>query len=204
MKRFVRPLAFVSLLVAIVLTGCGKRAEPESGPAEPSAPASSTRDRERAQGVWKVTKMEWPKGSRELSALDAVKSATVTVDGDCITIALSVPVAGHAISGDSEFHLAFADEAQARRVNFVLTEGKGVSTPRTKTVVVTKDDEEVRKEVPIPPLRAIYKFEGDTLVVACAIEPGADRPSVFEPGRVRQPEGLGNESAVVVVHLKKK
>jgi hypothetical protein len=31
----------------------------------------------------------------------------------------------------------------------------------------------------------------------------AERPTVFEPGRVNVPEGLGNESAVLLVHLKK-
>jgi hypothetical protein len=201
MRCRVRSFAFCALVLALAV-GCGKKAEPADEPV--SGPGSNApSDRDRAQGVWKVTKLEWPKGG--VGWLDGVKSATVTIEGDCVTVATTVPAEGHPYSGDNEFYFAFADEMKAGRVNLVTTEGKGIRKPRTETVfTATKDGERVPKEVPFPPRRAIYKFEGETLVVACPAESGADRPTVFEPGRVNVPEGLGNESVVLVVHLKKK
>lgn len=202
-----RALALVTWISAIGLLGCAKKADPADAATE-SAPGSTgssePSDRDRAQGVWKVTKLEWPKDSGALAWLDGIKSATVKVEGNLVTVATTVPTAGEAFSGDSEFSFAF-EELKAPRVNLISTAGPGTRTPRTRTTfTVTKDGERVPKEVPVPPLRGLYKFEGEVLVVAVAVEPGADRPTVFEAGRVKVPEGLGNESAVLLVHLKKK
>ena len=200
MRRDVRSFAFCALVGALAV-GCGKKAE---GPDEPVSGSGSTApsDRDRAQGVWKVTKLECPKGA--MGWLDGVKKATVTIEGDLVTVATTVTLEGHHYSGDNEFYFAF-EELKAPRVNVIVTRDKGVRTPRTQTTpTIDKDGQRIQKEVPIPPLRGIYKFDGETLVVAIAVEPGAERPTVFEPGRVNVPEGLGNESVVLVVHLKKK
>jgi uncharacterized protein (TIGR03067 family) len=48
-------------------------------------------------------------------------------------------------------------------------------------------------------IAAIYKLEGDTLVVAAALQPGQPRPTEFKPA----PPAPGRTAGVVVVYLKR-
>lgn len=202
-------LAFVLLAAMTALAGCGKKTGVTDGPpTEPGAPdkpkpAPIVSDRDRAQGVWVVAKLEWPEAdARRAPPKGELDTVVVTIKGDRVTITFDGTV------GDMS-HVLFTEDAakSPRQVNMIGTDGPDSREPlKHKIMGVGKDGKPtVVSTFTHPPLKAIYKFAGETLVVAFPVEPGADRPTAFTPAMVQLPAGKGpDESAVVVLHLKKK
>jgi uncharacterized protein (TIGR03067 family) len=197
----VRTFAFCVL--ALALASCAKKTGPTGAPEPAPAPGpSAVSDRDRAQGAWKVAKLEWPNGTRPPMSPEMTEHVTVTVAGDRATLTMK---------GDENdsLYVVFTEDAgkAPRQVNFIATDGPNSREPRKhKTYGVGKDGKPVViSEFAHPPLKAIYKFEGDALIVALPVDPDSDRPTEFKPAMVKLPENRGGlDSTIVVIHLKKK
>lgn len=197
---------FAFCVLVLALASCAKKAASTGAPEPAPAPApgpSAVSDRDRAQGTWTVVKVEWPEADkRHAPSQEEIDATLMTIKGDRITITLD---------GKTEdlSHVFFTEDATKtpRQINLVATDGPNSREPsKHKTYGVGKDGKAVvLSEVARPPLKAIYKFEGATLVLALPIDPDAARPTEFKPAMVKLPENRGGlESPVVVVHLKKK
>ncbi|MCI0703083.1 MAG: TIGR03067 domain-containing protein [Planctomycetia bacterium] len=186
------------LIAASALIGCTRTVTTSSG--DPPAQTSKLGERERVQGEWNVIKVEWPEKARQKPPpKEMIDGTTITIWGDRITLALKGEEA-------NTKYIVFTEDStkSPREVNFIETEGKDSREPRKHSVYRPGPDGKpvVVETFPHPPLQAIYKFEGDTLVVAFPYEPEAGRPTEFKATMLNDPN-IG-ETPVIVLHLKKK
>jgi uncharacterized protein (TIGR03067 family) len=130
-----------------------------------------------AQGEWVIASAETPFDGEQRAAT-ALADWAVAVKGTRATVK-------HVIEKDGFAALVRLDPTKTPN-EFDAPE-----------VFVTKDRDE--RVLPAP-VRGIYKFEGDELVIALALAENADapRPVAFQPSR------SGEKPAVVVFHLKRK
>jgi uncharacterized protein (TIGR03067 family) len=198
----------LGVLATVLAVGCGKKPEPTRAPSDapgkaPALVPSAASDRDRVQGTWKVTKVEWPEADKgHAPTRQEIDGVVLTIKGDRITATFDGKI-------EELSHIVFAEDTSKtpRRVNLIATDGPNSREPiKHQAFGVGKDGKPtVVSTFTHPPLQAIYKFEGDALILAFPIDPDADRPTEFKPGMVNLPERRGGlETAVVVVHLKKK
>lgn len=151
-----------ALAVALLACGCGKKAEPTGG----DGPTPTGDDNARAQGQWVIEKVEAADGK---SMPDQLRTAVVvTIDGDRLIIARPREV-------DDKFYgkLTVRPDTSPKEFDLIETDEKG----EPQQLVMPTGKGKV--------MFAIYKFEGDTLVVAAPAKPGEPRPTGFAPvGRV--------------------
>jgi len=134
-------------------------------------PAAAADDKDNLQGKWKVSKLELPPDLAEAQAFaDAIaKEIDFVVKDDVITA--TVP-----------------KEKEPGKATFKLDPTK---TP--KQIDIT-DATGKSKET----IQAIYKFDGDTLLVAMPTDKSVPRPTEFKASGKKTDKGQ-----VVVLHLKK-
>jgi len=140
---------------------------------EPNAKAQ--RDDETAiQGKWSITKVEIPDADEATAEKlnELVQKIQVTVKGDRISARLP-------------------GESKTLNVRFTYDMEE---TP--KQVTFTETDEDGDPKPGGDKIRAIYKLDGNTAVVAMGVGKDAARPRAFKPSKEK-----GNE--VVVFYLKK-
>lgn len=196
-------LARVVVLFAVfAAVGCGKKkpdgdtpppkdppgATPNGTDLKPSQPTES--DEQKAQGVWKLVAVELPPGdpAPPQAALDDVRF--VVKDGLLTVTSISKK------RFDDYFTFKGNSGVSPKAVDFVVSDATGKAT--------TSDEKPGRPAAPEIRL-ALYKFEGDELVVASAVEsmPAGYRPTEFKAALARRTETNKQHSMVVVLRLKK-
>lgn len=182
----------LALVVAFAALGAGCSKKTESG--EPSAGGgSSSADQDKLQGMWKIETLEdgRPDSPRRQ---EEIKNDRIKIDGDKLTI------------------LADGDEI---KFTFKLDEAK---TPKVMTLTEVIDSKSrlggsptfrgTKKTEP-PPAREpekwdwIYKFEGETLVVAFTKDHKKPHPTDFKAKEAKFDNPDKVEPGVTVVTLKK-
>jgi uncharacterized protein (TIGR03067 family) len=175
MTRFA---AFVLLAaLTMVAVGCGQNKS------DPAADETA-----RLQGEWVVEKVErlpesnWPKD-------DELKNAVITVEGK---------LAALTGAGQANGHVRFALDAtkSPKWADFTEVNEKGEPVSQVKGGAGPQDP-------PAEGFRAIYRLDGDRLVVAVN-PPGIPRPTDFNVADPKKDTSGKDVGAVVVIHLKKK
>lgn len=146
---------FVSFaLLAALLAGCGKKPEepkgdsPPSGKSDPPKPQIS--DKERMQGVWVGVSIETPKGTKEMSGDSAARFQVV---GDIVALRDSLKDDG------VRFRTTWDEKASPKQMSLQPLDAWGGVIER----MANRD--------------SLYKFEGDTLLVAIGFKA---RPKDFK------------------------
>ena len=154
------------------LVGCARRSE---------ATSSSADDQALAQGTWIVSKMEVADG--HAPPPEVLGDLEVTIKGDRITV-MSLG------KKSAVFHAKFTNNGtkNPKELDLVETDEKGVS------------EENLLPRGKGDTMAAIYKFEGDQLMIAAPPKPGEPRPSQFEA----TPRNTNREGGVAVLILKRK
>jgi uncharacterized protein (TIGR03067 family) len=170
-----RPTALV--LLAATLTGCGKGAGEPPDP-EPYQPVSATAaDLAAVRGTWAIERVEQAGAA---IGPEAFREFEVTIRDQAVEIRMK---------GLGSFHALFALDAEQSPRHLDLAETNSDGKPQSRFLPGKPGDVAA----------AIYKLEGDTLVVATAPRSGEPRPTEFKPA----PPAPGR-SGVVVVYLKRK
>lgn len=173
----------LALLPLVALVGC-RGAEPGDR-GDPVPPGS---DLERLQGMWEIVDFQTarPGDGPNPEKQQAIRLAFA---GDKLTITVGSPT-----DWKEQFTVSLNASADPRQMT--LVELTGPSAPKA---TAARTGEPERSEW-------IYKFEGDTLVIAVA-DPGAPRPTDFSPRGVRGAGGTAPATAtgyrVDVVRLRK-
>lgn len=143
-------------------------------------------DKAKLQGEWTVASIELPDmPANEQRGLEQFKELTVSVANDRITI-------------------RHPSVQSTLTVYFTLSAAKTPKEIDTTSGELTHEDGGRRErdiEAKLEPIRGIYKFEGDELVLAVPLGRGDDlpRPTEFKPSADVQ-----KGQAVLVFHLKKR
>lgn len=192
-----RPFALCVLAVALV-AGCGKKPEPGAlTPDAPSAPGPVVAAEVAPfQGAWSVVKLELSPGgnSPEISTVNDAdrQKIAVTVTGKLVKLDLPIyseswikyfVVAPNTGKSPHELDLIDSDETATTGPRSMTTKGGTMDVPRERHT-------------------GLYKFEGDTLIIALPLDTGMERPTGFKPELIGT-EG-GRKVPVAVAHLKKK
>lgn len=198
-------------LAAVLLVGCGKPSSPTTPataekPTPPAAQVSTgpttppaTDDSAAVQGRWKVSKMEAsPKlGLPPEFGESLADSVSVLINDNRLTITSRLD------GGDlpsKKYALIKLDSARTPR-GVELTDATATFEP-LRTLPTTKSA--TVKDYPPVVVSGIYKFEGETLLVAFPTWNKGDRPTEFKPTDPKKPDGnTAERSAVVVLHLTK-
>ena len=165
----------VLFTTVLLVTGCGKK------------------DDQKVQGNWTVSKFELPEGDgKEAEFFNAFfKDAEVTISGDQATITLNMK--GENMPGVKM-------ENKPARLRYTFDSSK---SPKQVDLTGIPDADE--KDAKPHTVYAIYKLEGDTIVLAVGFAKGdktAPRPTEFKPSIEKK--GTPDESGVIVAHLTKK
>ncbi len=171
--------SWIVLVLVIAALGCEKKPEPTTPPSGWSPEASSSdEDLAAAQGTWTILKVEQI-GLHEMTEESRLRF-TLTLNGKRVTTE----------SGHSEHGLIELD---------------ATATPKRADLHATGPDfvpTQPKPDRPVELFAGIYRFDGATLVIAAATEPGGPRPTEF---KAKAPEGTGKlRSGVIVVYLTKK
>jgi uncharacterized protein (TIGR03067 family) len=176
-------------LMVIFLAGCRKASTTTEPPSQTPTESAKT-DEERLQGKWEFLKVEVPEGaSRKVDGQDLdtfLKSVEIEVDDRVIRGKINK------ITMTGTFRL---DSTKSpKQIDITETDAKGEPTRHPTT-----------KEIE-PIELAIYKFDGETLVIAAQQRRGGpNRPTGFIPVKKNEKAGKIDEfSAVIVFYLKKK
>jgi uncharacterized protein (TIGR03067 family) len=164
---------FLGALTALTI-GCGKKtASTDEKPAGPD-------DKAALQGKWVIVKVEVPPGEAAPPA-EAFKDVEISVRDNLVRITKG---------GEAEaFHAVFTLDGGKSPKELDLTESDEHGNPEARTLPTGKGKA----------MMAIYKLDGETLVIAAPPKPGEARPTEFQP-TPRTPDRKGG---VGVVHLKK-
>jgi uncharacterized protein (TIGR03067 family) len=184
-----RAIAFALLAgLASLAAGCGKKDGGGGG--------SSEEDLAALQGTWEIVRIDVPEGE-EVASPDVFKTVEYTVKGNLITATeVGERKPGYAIftldasKSPRELDLTGADE-NGNPVPSKEYDGGDPATGKSRY-----------KEGPPPRVHAIYKIEGDTLMVAARKRFGAPRPTDFRPATPELGEHIYDW--VAVIHLRKK
>lgn len=182
------------LLTAVVALGCGKKPEavidtspaPNDRPRFPPKPANAPEqttetDEQKAQGVWKLVAVELPPDD-PAPPPEALTGLRFQVKDNLLTV-----------SKDSKRQESFTFKSDAtaspKTVDFTDCDEKGVPS-----------EERFRADV-----RGIYKFEGDEIVFALAVEGSKSgyRPTEFKAALTKGEESKKQHHMVTVLRLKK-
>lgn len=139
-------------------------------------------DKAKLQGEWAIVNIELPDvPANEKRGLEQLTALNVSVSGDRVTV-------------------SHPGERGRVTAYFTISATKAPKEIDTTEATVSLDGKEDRDEH-LDPIRGIYKFEGDELVLALPIGKGRDlpRPTEFKPSTNAE-KGYG----VLVFHLKKK
>lgn len=194
MRNAMRPFALCAVALAVAVGGCKKKA-PDTG--EPSPPAPAGGDRARLQGMWTIEALDDGSPATEKER-EKLKDARLKFEGDTLTI--------NERAEDIKFTFAL-DESKAPKV-MTLTEA-GERRPSRATFAGTKRGGSAPPAGAEPPAAArkwqwIYKFEGESLVVAF-VKDGGDSGSAPTEFKSRKGE-FGPDKrvpAITVITLKK-
>jgi uncharacterized protein (TIGR03067 family) len=149
---------------AFALAGCGKKAPPA-----PVVTITDVDDLTKVQGKWGIADAlaagDEPKPPPEL-----LSSVTFMIEGDRLRVE---PGRGRTVYAQ----LKIDPSKSPKEVDFITTDEKGKPETMPPTTFM--------KNMPPPPVRdpvkAIYKFEGDQLIVAFPTDPRLPRPTEFQP-----------------------
>jgi len=165
------------------LAGCGTKT-----PA-PSVAVAESDDLQKAQGTWGLVDAQ---ASGESMPKELQESVVFIIEGDKLRFENGGRKTVHA-------NLKFDAAKSPREVDFFATDDKG----RPETVPPTTGVANMPPPALRDPLKAIYKFDGQNLVVAFGTDPRLPRPTDFEPKpwpkEIRGQSGPG----VIVLTLKK-
>lgn len=194
MKRIL-PMAALSMLVG--LAGCGglEPTVPQEVGKEP--PPATSSDILRLQGAWVIDKVEMPEGKKGLPD-NVLKGAEGTIKGRLLTMTL--PGASGGQPRSEYIVLTFDNSKSPKEVDLHESNAAG------ETEIPAPKGATARAGYTRSKMLAIYKYEGESLIVAAASESGAPRPTEFKPKPAANPAGrtLLERSVVIVVHLKRK
>jgi uncharacterized protein (TIGR03067 family) len=175
--------------------GCSKSKPTPAPPPnpDPDQVTASSSDKDRAQGTWVIEKVDMP---GEAVYLDDLKKISGTIKGTLLTV--TIP------QDNEKEHLVigFDDSRSPKEVDLTNSNEKG-DTAAVRFGATGKEGKIVPVERPRKKMLGIYKFEGDTLVVAVS-PPGAPRPTEFKGARRKPGVPEADSGQVVVVYLKKK
>lgn len=177
-----RPLCLMALFLVLAV-GCGKKDSAGTGG------GSAGDDNARLQGSWSIANVDVPAGG-PVPTKDDTGDMAIVISGTSLKLSLKGNIApdGNAVlkldasKSPKEFDLTEADE-------------KGGTDPR-KTIITVRDGKPEYRETPRESMKGIYKFDGDSLVIAVG-SPGSPRPTDFKPTGDRK-------GGVLVATLKKK
>lgn len=180
-------------VLSVVVVGCGKPTPRTDAPTDaPEGKAASPRDHDRLQGTWAVESLD--AGEKEDSGKRAEsKKDRFKFEGDKLTLVTP--------REDEQFTFAL-DETKTPK-ELTLTEmSDGPPSPGNPTVRGTTVVAEPEREK----LEWIYKFEGETLVLALANrerDTKGSRPTEFKAVASRFERGTLLVPGVSVLTLKK-
>lgn len=182
-----RSVGTLVLLAALAALGCGKKAEPVApAPNEPGGTPTAPSDKDRLQGVWAAESFRVdPPG--EGPPPDVAKTARYSFQGDRLSVAFQGRI--------RERYTVTVGADQNPKV-LLLTVADDKWEPKRIMVTKNKYSDPEKHEW-------LFKFEGDKLVLAQTIEPGA-RPTDFNPRKWLPPQaGKPHLSQVAIVTLVK-
>ena len=163
-------------------------------PAE-KAEKSPAAELAKLRGDWVITKVEIPSPLRPVPP-EALKVLTIQVRDDRVTAVMDLGMN----EPRWEYGLLKVDATKSpHQIDLIQADEK--HTPRGSLPTAGKS------RTPLPPevTRAIYRFEGDTFVVAFPTESVAPRPTEFKVVPPKAPNGFGaDRSGVGIAYLTKK
>jgi uncharacterized protein (TIGR03067 family) len=191
----------LALLVGLIAfaAGCGKSAPTSQDGSGPPNPASADgEDKAAMQGTWGVAKFEMDVPPSEKDLFDVrgmMQSLEITIKDNLVTPVLKKEKdAGK----DTFFVLTLNSSRSPKEVDLTESDEKGTPKPSKKFEFDPVTKQGMTTDGPPEVIRGIYKFEGDTLVVALGMGKTASRPTEFKPSTTQ------GKAGVVVFHFKKK
>jgi uncharacterized protein (TIGR03067 family) len=172
-----RSTALVLLVAA--LTGCGKGAGEVPEPPQQPPVSATAADLAAVQGKWAIVRVEQA-GAAPMGP-EAFRESEVEIGEQELRIGLGAL---------GSFHGVFDLDAKRSPKHLDLAETNSDGKPQSRFLPGKTGDV----------VAAIYKLEGDTLVVAAAPRAGEPRPTEFRPS----PPAPGRTAGVVVVYLNRK
>jgi uncharacterized protein (TIGR03067 family) len=214
-----RPLAFVLIAgLSVAAVGCGGglafQGEKRAGPAAGLSP-----DLTAMQGTWAIDKLEQVGLSYRTPDRTASRStvrkpdtrpagpipAEVITKVEAVVRGSQLTLYPEGKGSESVTAALTLDTSKTpKQIDMTLVDEKGNVVPTRysttgKNPVVTED-----KTRPMTQFRGVYKFEGETLVIAMCTESHGPRPTEFKPAAPNRSPYPEKETGVIVIHLKKK
>jgi uncharacterized protein (TIGR03067 family) len=190
---------FAAFTIAAGLVGLSAvSGQPPPGKADKSPAAELAKFR----GEWSITKIDLPPGLEDIPADElpkVLKAITVSITDNRVTVNVRIP----GEPPDAKHVLLKVDPTKTP-AHIDLTDATAKFEPRkTFPTAKTPGKEYVANETFVAP--AIYKFEGDGLVLAVPSEPELGRPTAFKTVAPKNSKGNRVERAgVALVYLSKK
>jgi uncharacterized protein (TIGR03067 family) len=157
-------------------------------------------DRTKLQGTWVVSKVEWPAdlSPRAHPPKEALDALTVTVAGDRVTLDPGEK------GGPKAFALLKENAGKSpRELDIMAVKGPESREPYVIELLGNRDGKVVVVDSrPVPPWKAIYRFDDDQLVVAVPLAGRVPRPTEFKPAKVTVGDSV--EPVMVVTLTRKK
>lgn len=189
---------FAAFTIAAGLVGFSAVTGQPPGKADKSPAAELAKFR----GDWAVTKIDLPPGLPDIPADEmakVLKGVAVSITDNRITVHVRIP----GEPPETKHMLVKVDPTPTpAHIDLVLATEK--FEPRRALSTSAKKGAK-SEPLPIAPLKGIYKFEGDGLVLALPAEPEFGRPAAFKTVAPKNLKGNAAEGAfVALVYLSKK
>ena len=154
------------------------------------------------QGDWVMTKVEMPPGrDNNVPPAEFLKTVGVSIRGDLLTI--QPPAEGGKTEPPLSARLVLNSGKSPRQADITPLDQKG--QPRRRIAYSTAKGGKAIDYGPSPAVTAIYKLEGDTLVVAAPMGEESTRPTAFKAVPPRNPKSfLADDQGIGVVYLARK
>ncbi len=188
-------MRFAPLLTVFTLTAGLVGSSAATGQLSTGKAKGKATELAKFDGDWTVVKLVPPPGEQAPPA-DELKRTAVMVRGDKVTVAVHDPA--NPDLALSAFYLLKLDPTKSpAQLDLVCADDK--HRPLGEVPV------EGKGKVPQEVLRGVYKFDGETLVVALPTDVELGRAAGFTPVAPKNPKGSRAEQAgVALVYLTKK